>query len=95
MSNSGGSESPCLGFSKSSNCSIGLQYGDISGLERSIDTAYQLASQRLFEVFIDKFKLLDHLSALKKFLLLGNGVFADQLMETLGFVSFANTSNRK
>jgi len=61
-----------------------LQYGDIGGLERSIDAAYQLASQRLFEVFIDKFKLLDHLSALKSFLLLGHGDFADQLMETLG-----------
>lgn len=61
-----------------------LQYGDIDGLERSIDTAYQVASQRLFEVFIDKFKLLDHLSALKNFLLLSHGDFADQLMETLG-----------
>ena len=61
-----------------------LQYGDIGGLERSIDTAYQVASHRLFEVFIDKFKLLDHLSALKCFILLGHGDFADQLMETLG-----------
>lgn len=94
MSNSGGSEFSHLIVVKSSNCSTALQYGDISGLERSIDTAYQLASQRLFEVFIDKFKLLDHLSALKKFLLLGNGVFADQLMETLGFVSAATTMRR-
>ncbi|KAF9567322.1 gamma-tubulin complex, DGRIP91/SPC98 component [Agrocybe pediades] len=69
---------------KMSNTGGTLQYGDIGGLERSIDAAYQLASQRLFEVFIDKFKLLDHLSALKSFLLLGHGDFADQLMETLG-----------
>jgi hypothetical protein len=42
----------------------------------------------LFEVFIDKFKLLDHLSALKNFLLLGHGDFADQLMETLGYLIY-------
>ncbi|KAF9485312.1 gamma-tubulin complex, DGRIP91/SPC98 component [Pholiota conissans] len=69
---------------KMSNTGGILQYGDIGGLERSIDTAYQVASHRLFEVLIDKFKLLDHLSALKSFLLLGHGDFADQLMDTLG-----------
>ena len=63
-----------------------MQYGDIGGLERSIDIAYQIASHRLFEVFIEKFKLLDHLLALKHFLLLGHGDFADQLMQTLGCV---------
>lgn len=61
-----------------------LKYSDIAGLEQSIDTAYQVAGQRLFEVFIDKFKLLDHLLALKQYLLLGHGDFADQLMEALG-----------
>ncbi|KDQ64482.1 hypothetical protein JAAARDRAFT_28112 [Jaapia argillacea MUCL 33604] len=61
-----------------------LKYSDISGLERSIDHAYQIASQRLFDVFIEKFRLLDHLRALKHYLLLGYGDFADQLMETLG-----------
>jgi len=66
------------------NDQTALKYSDISGLERSIDTAYQTASQRLFEVFIDKFKLLDHLRALKHYLMLGHGDFADQLMETLG-----------
>jgi len=62
-----------------------LQYNDIGGLERSIDTAYRIASHRLFEVFVEKFRLLDHLSALKNYLLLGHGDFADQLMETLGY----------
>ncbi|KAK0206607.1 gamma-tubulin complex, component 3 [Desarmillaria ectypa] len=60
-----------------------LKYSDINGLERSIDAAYQVASHRLFEVFIDKFKLLDHLKALQNYLLLGHGDFADQLMEAL------------
>lgn len=61
-----------------------LQYSDIVGLERSIDTAYQIASQRLFDVFFEKYRLLDHLQALKNYLLLGYGDFVDQLMETLG-----------
>ncbi|PIL37022.1 hypothetical protein GSI_00714 [Ganoderma sinense ZZ0214-1] len=69
---------------KLSNTGGTLQYSDIVGLERSIDTAYQIASQRLFDVFFDKYRLLDHLSALKHYLLLGYGDFAEQLMDTLG-----------
>jgi gamma-tubulin complex component 3 len=63
---------------------LALKYGDISGLERSIDAAYEVASQRLFEVFLDKFHLLSHLRALKNFLLLGHGDFVDTLMDSLG-----------
>jgi gamma-tubulin complex component 3 len=66
-----------------------LQYSDISGLERSIDTAYKIASQRLFDIFFEKFRLLDHLSAIKHYLLLGYGDFADQLMEALGYDTFS------
>ncbi|KAH9951715.1 gamma-tubulin complex DGRIP91/SPC98 component [Amylocystis lapponica] len=66
-----------------SNTGGTLKYSDIGGLERSIDAAYQIASQRLFDVFFEKYKLLDHLRALKNYLLLGHGDFADQLMETL------------
>lgn len=65
---------------------VALKYSDISGLERSIDAAYKIASQRLFDVFFDKFKLLVHLRALKNYLMLGHGDFADQLMDTLGSV---------
>ena len=65
-------------------CSV-LKYSDIAGLERSIDAAYQIAGQRLFEVFLGKFKLLDHLSALKNYLMLGHGDFSDRLMEALGY----------
>ncbi|KAN0097611.1 Spc97 / Spc98 family domain containing protein [Tylopilus felleus] len=69
---------------KMSNTGGILKYSDIAGLERSIDSAYSTASQRLFEVFIEKFKLMDHLHALKHYLLLGYGDFAEQLMEALG-----------
>ena len=63
---------------------LALKYSDIAGLERSIDAAYSTASQRLFDVFLEKFNLLDHLSALKNYMMLGHGDFADQLMIALG-----------
>ncbi|OJA18989.1 hypothetical protein AZE42_00397 [Rhizopogon vesiculosus] len=69
---------------KMSNTGGILKYSDIAGLERSIDSAYSTASARLFEVFTEKFRLLDHLSALKHYLLLGYGDFSEQLMEALG-----------
>lgn len=69
---------------KMSNTGGTLKYSDIPGLERSIDAAYSMASLRLFEVFIEKFRLLDHLRALKHYMLLGHGDFAEQLLETLG-----------
>lgn len=69
---------------KLSNTGGTLKYSDIAGLERSIDTAYQIASRRLFDIFFEKYGLLHHLEALKQYLLLGHGDFADQLMESLG-----------
>ncbi|KAJ3778845.1 gamma-tubulin complex, component 3 [Lentinula raphanica] len=69
---------------KMSNTGGSLKYSDIAGLERSIDAAYSTASQRLFDVFIEKFKLLNHLTALKNYMMLGHGDFADQLMNALG-----------
>ncbi len=85
MSDTGGSTLIYLTiYLTTDSCTQALKYSDINGLERSIDAAYQVASHRLFEVFIDKFKLLDHLNGLKHYLLLGHGDFADQLMEALG-----------
>lgn len=53
-------------------------------LERSIALAYSKASQRLFELFFDKFRLMDHLRTLKDYLMLGKGDFVEILMEQLG-----------
>lgn len=65
---------------------IALKYSDLAGLERSIDDAYSLASNRLLETFFDKFKLMAHLNALKSYLLLGAGDFAELLMESIAYV---------
>ena len=60
----------------------------MAGLERSISLAYSVASQRLFDVLFDKFRLLDHLKALRDYLMLGKGDFVEILMESLGCVHF-------
>ncbi|KAL2807660.1 Spc98 family-domain-containing protein [Aspergillus granulosus] len=60
-----------------------LRYGDTASLETSIDEAYKATMARLIHLMDDKFKLFDHLHALKKYLLLGQGDFIALLMESL------------
>ena len=60
-----------------------LRYGDTASLETSIDEAYKTTMARLIHLMDDKFKLFDHLRALKKYLLLGQGDFIALLMESL------------
>ncbi|KAL4991409.1 Spc98 family-domain-containing protein [Aspergillus falconensis] len=60
-----------------------LRYGDTASLETSIDEAYKTTMARLIHLMDDKFRLFDHLHALKKYLLLGQGDFIALLMESL------------
>lgn len=60
-----------------------LQYGDTANLERSIGDAYKTTMARLIDLMGNKFKLFDHLQALKKYMLLGAGDFIAVLMESL------------
>ena len=60
-----------------------LRYGDTANLESSIDKAYKTTMARLIHLMDDRFKLFDHLYALKKYLLLGQGDFIAVLMESL------------
>ncbi|KAJ5591150.1 hypothetical protein N7450_005122 [Penicillium hetheringtonii] len=60
-----------------------LKYGDTDTLESSIDQAYKTTMARLIHLMDHKFKLFDHLRALKKYLLLGQGDFIALLMESL------------
>jgi hypothetical protein len=57
----------------------------MADLERSISSAYSKASERLFELFFNKFALMEHLRTLKDYLMLGKGDFVEILMEQLGF----------
>ena len=67
----------------SKDASRELRYGDTATLEASIDEAYKTTMARLMHLMSDKFKLFDHLTALKKYLLLGQGDFIALLMESL------------
>ncbi len=60
-----------------------LRYGDTATLETSIDKAYKATMARLIYLMDDKFHLFEHLNALKRYLLLGQGDFVALLMESL------------
>lgn len=60
-----------------------LRYGDTATLETSIDKAYKATMARLINLMDDKFHLFEHLNALKRYLLLGQGDFIALLMESL------------
>jgi hypothetical protein len=60
-----------------------LRYGDTAMLEASIDEAYKSTMARLMHLMTHKFKLLEHLRALKRYLLLGQGDFIALLIESL------------
>ncbi|EMC92145.1 hypothetical protein BAUCODRAFT_41657, partial [Baudoinia panamericana UAMH 10762] len=60
-----------------------LHYGDTATLGSSIDEAYKTVMARLISLMETKFALFSHLSALKKYLLLGQGDFIYLLMESL------------
>jgi gamma-tubulin complex component 3 len=60
-----------------------LRYGDTANLEQSIGDAYKTTMARLIDLMANKFKLFEHLQALKKYLLLGAGDFIAVLMESL------------
>lgn len=60
-----------------------LRYGDTATLETSIDKAYKATMARLIYLMDDKFQLFEHLHALKRYLLLGQGDFIALLMESL------------
>lgn len=60
-----------------------LRYGDTAILGASIDEAYKTTMARLVHLMDVKFKLSEHLVALKKYLLLGQGDFIAILMESL------------
>ncbi|GAA94574.1 uncharacterized protein L969DRAFT_613205 [Mixia osmundae IAM 14324] len=61
-----------------------ITYANLSRLDAQVATAYESASRRLFTIFCERFRLPDHLRALKNYILLGRGDFVELLMESLG-----------
>lgn len=60
-----------------------LRYGDTATLEAWIDEAYKTTMKRLMDLMSNKFHLFDHLEALKRYILLGQGDFIALLMKSL------------
>lgn len=58
-----------------------LHYGNTATLETSIDKAYKVTMARLTHLMISKFRVFEHLQALKKYILLGQGDFIAMLLE--------------
>lgn len=58
-----------------------LHYGNTAALETSIDKAYKVTMARLTHLMTSKFRLFEHLQALKKYVLLGQGDFIALLLE--------------
>ncbi len=63
---------------------VKLEYGAADALYEAVERAYAITNARIRNVLINNHKLLAHLLALKKFLLLGQGDFATSLMDRLG-----------
>ncbi|KAI9273637.1 gamma-tubulin complex component protein [Sporodiniella umbellata] len=61
-----------------------FKYGETQTVERTIDAIYLDTSRSLIDLLKTKYKLMDHLRALKRYLLLGQGDFIESLMDTLG-----------
>ena len=59
-------------------------------LQAMMDTAYLETSRRVLDVLTTQYKFLDHLQALRRYLLLGQGDFIRYLMELLELVSVVN-----
>lgn len=76
-------ESPDSKASSERNASPTLKYRNLVGLEKTIDAVHSTISKRLLDIFLDKFKLQDHLRAINEYLMLTRGDFADVLMESL------------
>ncbi|KAI8367323.1 Spc98 family-domain-containing protein [Blakeslea trispora] len=60
-----------------------FQYGDTQTVKDAIDIAYHVTSKALLDLLKTKYKLMDHLKALKRYLLLGQGDFIQYLMDVL------------
>ncbi|XP_071951511.1 gamma-tubulin complex component 3 homolog isoform X2 [Antedon mediterranea] len=53
------------------------------GFQEIINTVYKETSKHLLDIFFSKYKFLDHLKAMRRYLLLGQGDFIKHLMDLL------------
>lgn len=56
-------------------------------LQTMLDAAYKATSARVVEILMKQYHLLDHLTGIKGYLLLGQGHFIQHLMHLMQLVS--------
>lgn len=63
-------------------CAV-FDFASIDRLSNLVDKLYRQTSKRLLDIMFSQFKLLEHLIALKKYMLLGQGDFIQCLLVDL------------
>ena len=58
-------------------------FGENFEFQQIIDSAYIGTNGYLLEILLNKYKLLDHFNALRRYLLLGQGDFIRHLMDLM------------
>ncbi|KAI9275027.1 Spc98 family-domain-containing protein [Helicostylum pulchrum] len=71
-------------FNNNTAARLAFKYGENKVVEEAIDVAYMNTSKALLDLLKTKYKLMDHLKAMKRYLLLGQGDFIQYLMDVLG-----------
>ena len=61
----------------------GADSDNVGLLATTINKAYKIASERLLDTLMQKEKLLEHLTALRRYLLLGQGDFIRHLVDLI------------
>ena len=56
--------------------------------QEMIDSAYKDTSTILIEILMNKYKLLEHYNAMRRYLLLGQGDFIRHLMDLMEYKAF-------
>ncbi|RLN49164.1 hypothetical protein BBJ28_00018165 [Nothophytophthora sp. Chile5] len=62
----------------------GVQFAELTRLEAMIEKVSNSTNEYLIRTLMEKYQLLDHCQALKRYLLLGQGDFIQYLMDLLG-----------
>lgn len=63
-----------------------LNQNDYIEFQKMIDLAYMETNSYLLDILMNKYKLLEHFNALRRYLLLGQGDFIRHLMDLMEYV---------
>lgn len=62
-------------------------FDNMENVLKYVDSIYEKISSHVMHVLNEKYMLTNHLEALKKYLLLGQGDFIQCLMDSIGYIT--------